>query len=112
MKICSDHQDYQVPLIYTYAWNGFEYWCPFCGKHEGMLGAGKDVEDTEELKNRIELYNIATLEFLSARCTLICAETMWRGERIKPIELPEEEIARLKKLCETWELNKKVEGKE
>ena len=50
MKICSNHRDYEVPLIYTFAWNYNEYWCPYCGCHEGMMGAGEEVEETEELK--------------------------------------------------------------
>ena len=111
MKICSNHQDYQVPLIYTYAWNGYEYWCPYCGEHEGMLGAGMEVEETGELNKRLELYKEVTKEYLNARSTLICAETKWKGKRIKPSELPKEEIERLQKLCKTWKLDEKVEGK-
>ena len=107
MKICSNHRDYEVPLIYTYAWNYNEYWCSYCGCHEGMMGAGENVEDTPELKKRGELYKKATKEYLNARCTLICSETKWKGKRIKPSELPEEEIKRLRKF--TWELNKKIE---
>ena len=108
MKICRNHEDYPVPLIYTYAWNGSEYWCPFCGCHEGMLGAGMDVDETKELKKRAKLYEKATAEYLVSRCTLICSETTWKGKRIKPSELPKEEIERLRKLAKTWELNKKV----
>lgn len=109
MKICSRHRSYEVPLIYTFAWNGYEYWCPYCGCHEGMLGAGEDVEDSKELEERKKLYEKASREYLNARSTLICSETEWKGKRIKPSELPKEEIERLKKLCETWELNKKAE---
>ncbi|KKL77834.1 hypothetical protein LCGC14_2030960 [marine sediment metagenome] len=109
MKICSKHRDYEVPLIYTYAWNYYEYWCPYCDKHEGMLGAGEDVEDTKELKEKKKIYEKATAEYRGARGTLICASTKWKGKWIKPSELPKEEIERLHKLCKTWKLNVKIE---
>ncbi len=105
MKICSNHQDYQVPLIWTFAWNGYEYWCPYCGCHEGLMGAGESVDETKELKKRLEFYKKATRDYLNARSTLICDETMWEGKRIKPSELPKEEIERLRR--STWDLNKK-----
>jgi hypothetical protein len=109
MKICSNHQDYQVPLIYTYAWNYYEYWCPYCGAHEELLGAGENVEDTLKLKDREKIYKKASEEVLGARSTLICSETTWEGKRIKPSELPKEEIERLRKLTETWKYNIKAE---
>ena len=107
MKICSNHGDYEVQLIYTFAWNGYEYWCPYCGCHEGGMGAGEDVNETKELKKRAELYEKLTAEFLGARSTLICSETMWKGKRIKPSELPKEEIERSRKF--KWEYDKKAE---
>ena len=111
MKICSDHQEYQVPLIYTFAWNYHEYWCPYCDCHEGMLGAGENVDETGELKKRLELYKEATKEYRDARGTLICSETQWKGEWIKPSELPKEEIERLQKIVKIgWKSNIKIEG--
>ncbi len=110
MKICSNHRDYEVPLIYTYSWNYNEFWCPYCDKHEGMLGAGEDVEETKELKNRLELYKKATEKYRTARGTLICSETQWKGKWVKPSELPKEEIERLKKIVSLgWKLNIKIE---
>ena len=113
MIICSNHRDeeelYEVPLIYTYAWDHNEYWCPYCGCHEGMLSAGVDVKETEELKKRLESYKEASKEFLNARCTLICIETKWKGKYIKPSELPIKERERLQKLTETWKYKIKIE---
>ncbi|KKK89056.1 hypothetical protein LCGC14_2736900, partial [marine sediment metagenome] len=63
MKICSEHRDYEVPLIYTYSWAYNEYWCPYCDKHEGMMGAGEEVPETDELNKRLELYKEATKEY-------------------------------------------------
>jgi len=110
MKICSNHRDYEVPLIYTYAWNGSEYWCPYCGCHEGMLGAGEDVNETPELLKRARIYEKATEEYRDALSTSICCELEWKGKRIKPQDLPDEEKQRLKNIKEKgWELNKKIE---
>ena len=110
MKICFEHRDYEVPLIYTFAWNFSEYWCPYCDKHEGVLGAGGDILETKELIKRGKLFKKATEEYRDARSTLICSETMWKGKRVKPSELPKEEIERLKKIVDKgWKLNIKVE---
>ena len=56
IKICGNHEDYPVPLIWTFAFNGSEYWCPYCGFNGGMFGTGKNVESTKGLKNRLELF--------------------------------------------------------
>ena len=111
MKICSNHPNYQVPLIYTYSWAYNEYWCPYCGCLEGMLGAGENVYETEELKKRLELYEKATDDYRHAMGVRICVSTMWKGEQTKPEDLPEEEKKRLSDLREKgWELNTKIEG--
>lgn len=109
MKICSNHIHYEVPLISTMSWNYYEYWCPYCDKHEGMMGAGKSVEETKQLKKRKELYEEATIDYRHAMGVLVCSETKWRGKWIKPENLPEEEKDRLAKIRETWKLNIKVE---
>ena len=40
MKICDRHDEYEVPLIWTFAFSGCEYWCPYCGNKGGMMGTG------------------------------------------------------------------------
>ncbi len=110
MKICSSHGEYQVPLIYTFSWSYYEFWCPFCDKHEGMMGAGEEVEETEELKKRSQLYEKATEKYRHAMGVLVCSSTEWEGVQTKPEDLPEKEKERLKKIREKgWELNKKIE---
>ena len=111
MKICSEHRDYEVPLIYTYSWAYNEYWCPYCDKHEGMLGAGEEVPETKELKDRLELFKKATAEYRHAIGVSVCSGTTWKGEMIKPEDLPDEEKLRLKKIREEgWKLNMKIEN--
>ena len=110
MRICSYHQDYETPLIWTYAFRGAEYWCPYCGFSGGMLGSGDAIEETEELKKRLEIYEKLSEDYLHAHGTTYCIETMWKGERVKLGDLPEEEKQRLAKIREEgWKLNIKAE---
>ena len=74
MKICSNHSEYQVPLIWTFAFNGAEYWCPYCGCNEGMLGAGENVDDTEKLWGRHAIYKKYSEFYLEARSKLVCVK--------------------------------------
>lgn len=108
MKICSNHQDYLVPLIWTYSWNGAEYWCPYCDSHNGMLDVEVDHKFTEELEKRLKLYEKATEDYRHAMGVLVCASTEWKGVQTKPQDLPQEEKDRLAKL-RNWELNVKAE---
>lgn len=98
--ICSNHQSYPTPLIWTFAFNGSEYWCPFCGTTGGMFGAGKNVEITDELVSRNNLYTKASKEFLDAVSTSVCSSLLWNGNRISPKDLPEEERDRLQKIID------------
>ena len=110
MKICSSHRDYEVPLIFTFAWNYNEYWCPYCDKHEGAMGAGEEVEETTELKKRLKLYEEATKDYRHAMAMLVCSSTDWKGVQTKPEDLPEEEKNRLKEVRKKgWKLNIKIE---
>ncbi len=110
MRICSNHQEYQVPLIWTFSWNSYEYWCPYCDKHEGALGAGERVEETDELKERLELFEKATKEYVHAMGVKVCSSTEWKGVQTEPKDLPDEEKERLQKLRDKgWKLNVKVE---
>lgn len=65
IKICSNHQEYQVPLIWTFKFRGAEFWCPYCGYQEGMFGAGENVAETEVLKSRLETYKERSINYLS-----------------------------------------------
>jgi hypothetical protein len=43
IRICENHKK-QVPLLWTFKFNGYEYWCPYCGYKSGMFGAAKIVK--------------------------------------------------------------------
>lgn len=64
---CPRHLEYRVPLIFTFAFPGAEYWCPFCGYKSGIFGAGEQVPATSELAARYEVYHVAALDYLRSR---------------------------------------------
>ena len=109
IRICEDHQEYPVPLIWTFAFNGSEYWCPFCGFNGGMFGSGKEVPITAELKERRTRYEKFSKEFLHATGILVCVSTYFQGKRIPPSELPKEEQDRLAKIREEWDYGIEIE---
>lgn len=101
MKICGNHEK-QVPLISTYAFNGAEFWCPYCGYTGGFLGAGVKVETTKELVDLHTHYVELSKGFLHAKSVGICSSTLFNGERMDPRDLPDEEKARLAKVIKDW----------
>ena len=63
MIICEKHLEYEVPLIFTFAFIGAEYWCPYCGNSSSMFGAGGEVEETPELIKRLNAYKKYSSEY-------------------------------------------------
>lgn len=108
IRICSSHQDeLKTPLIWTYAFNGAEYWCPYCGVNEGMMGAGQVVESTAVLRNRLKRFKKLSKDYLDANSTRVCSSMKWMGKDIKPSELPQEEKDRLQKAINDWKYEQK-----
>ena len=109
--ICESHQrDYPTPLIYTFAFIHCEYWCPYCGNKHGMFDGGKDVPWTQELQDRHDKYKFHYQEYLHASVVSYSSGTMWKGERIHPKDLPDDEKSRLKTIRQTaWKENIKIE---
>lgn len=93
INVCPWHLEYPVPLIYTFAFRGAEYWCPFCQYKSGILEAGEIVELTPELEKRHDLFKAAALPYINAVGTLNCDRIEYpRGSGITmpPNELPAE----------------------
>lgn len=109
IRICSNHPEYEVPLIWTFAFPYAEYWCPYCGAKYGMLGAGKLVPLIDELEQRHKQYKAFSDEFLHANGVQVCVSTLWEGERIKPERLPQHEKDRLQKVISDWKYEVKIE---
>jgi hypothetical protein len=89
IKICESHPDTPTPLIYTYAFMGAEYWCPFCGYNGGFFGAGTDVPETPELKKALEKWKAHTKPYLRALSLRVCHSFLYKGKRITYKEYPE-----------------------
>jgi len=101
IRICDRH-DEQVPLIWTFAFMGSEYWCPYCGGNFGMLGAGEMVPVTMDLKRSAVIWQKRSKEYLSALSSRACSSLLWEGKRISPDDLPVEEKKRITKVIEDW----------
>ena len=101
IRICDRHEK-QVPLIWTFAFPGSEFWCPYCGGNWGMLGAGEMVPATMELKREAVKWKNKSKEYLSAKCKTVCDKLKWKGEWITYDELPEKEKERIEKVVSEW----------
>ncbi len=108
IRICTSHQDeLRTPLIFTFAFDGAEYWCPYCGKNEGMMGAGEKVKSTAILRIRLRRFKKLSEDFLDAKCSLVCSSMMWEGKRITPDQLPQEEKDKRQKAIDDWRYEQK-----
>lgn len=104
IKICYNHQDEeQTPLIWTFAFPGAEYWCPYCGGRTGMLGGGEDIESTKELEVRHRDYKKRSKKYLVANSKLFCSELLWRGKWISPRDLTPRVREKLRETAKSWE---------
>jgi hypothetical protein len=107
-KICSKHQDYEVPLIYTFAFNGCEYWCPYCGSKGGLFGTGISVELTNELEERYNKFHNKSKKFLGAKSRQVASMVRHKEELIKASDLPEEEKKKDMEIVKNWKYHVKV----
>ena len=101
VKCCSRHEE-NVKLIWTFAFAGAEYWCPYCGANEGIMGAGEIRELTFEECREMVKYKHIGKEFLEAKSANACNSLIWEGERISPHDLPNAEKKRIWKVIEDW----------
>lgn len=62
MRVC--YCDGKTPLIWTFKFDGKEYWCPRCGYTSGMLGAGKWAKTTPELLESLRVWTEKALPYL------------------------------------------------
>ena len=100
--VCNRHQE-DVPLIWTFAFNGAEFWCPACGAQYGMLGAGRDVKWTPRLQNKLAFYKEKSRQYLEANSRLHCSSLKHKGKWIKFNELPKKSKEYWIKKSKEWE---------
>lgn len=111
IRICTEH-DKEVPLISTFAFNGAEFWCPYCGATFGLFGAGEKVEETEKHAETAKHYEAKSVDFLRAMSRRAACEVKWEGKWIKPNELPESEKSRDAIAIAEWQYDAKAEDEQ
>lgn len=102
VTICSSHPEYPTQLIWTFAFPYAEWWCPACGKHEGMLGAGKDVKWTWAIHHRYLKHKKASRKYLRANGVLNCSRFKYRGKWIEPVNMPDKAKIYYRKQSKSW----------
>jgi hypothetical protein len=65
IKVCEC--DEKTPLMWTFKFNGCEYWCPRCGYMSGMFGAGINVPLTTELEKSKKDWEKKSKAYLSGK---------------------------------------------
>lgn len=102
IRICNCH-DKEVPLIWTFAFDGAEYWCPYCGYTCGMFGAGKVVKLTPELKQSQKEWIKKTKPFLTAVSTLNCSAMKIKGVLVMRKDFPAKMVEKYRKIRNEFE---------
>jgi hypothetical protein len=88
ITVCGCH-DTDVQLIWTFAFPYHEFWCPACGAHYGMVGAGRNAKWNWRIHNQYVKDLEQSRRFLTANGILCCAMFKYKGTYIKPLEMPE-----------------------
>lgn len=107
IKICDDHQEYKVPLIWTFAFMGAEYWCPYCGQTSGMLGAGTDVKSTKTLEKRLAFYEELSKNYLRVKGSQCASSIKWNHKWYDRGEYPEAAKKFFAKAVKDWKYKQK-----
>lgn len=110
IRICASHEEeYPTPLLGTIAFHFYEKWCPYCGEN-GDIFYGETIPSTPQLEVRKQKYKEASKEYLDALITLNCKSLVWKGKRISPCALPQEEKERLQAIvAKGWKTGIKAE---
>lgn len=103
ITICDEHKESQTPLIWTFAFNGYEYWCPFCFKTFGMLDSHIDVPRTESLEKKYSFYKDKTKKYLNAKATMICCGKNIKGKFVARKDFTRSRITRCKNIISHFE---------
>jgi hypothetical protein len=100
--VCDLHPERQTPMVWTFAFPGSEYWCPYCGNRGGMLGTGEKVVSTPELQARAQEDKQRAMPYLQAIASLSCVSMEFEGRQVKPEDLPEWKNEEFMKIRHEW----------
>ncbi len=87
-KICKDPEDKHgtVPMIFTFAFRGYEYWCPVCGHKIGMFGAADNMQENPEMVALEKAYLDRARPFLKYRSSLAGGMIEDESGKLVPLE--------------------------
>ena len=103
IKVCdSTVHGKQIPLLWTFAFPGCEYWCPVCSIAGGMFGTGKWVKSTPILEQRLDTLKGLTNEYLKARGTLVADRIEVEGKMLSREEVPPEVYEKARAVVDAW----------
>ena len=89
IRLCKGHFDYRTPLLYTFAFRGAEFWCPYCGALEDIFG-GERVQRSDALAAQEAKYLDLAKPYLRARASRDPSARIKVGEEFIPSgEIPE-----------------------
>lgn len=77
-----------VPLIWTIAFPGKEYWCPYCGKKFDFLEPEK-IKVTDELEKKLHLYREHSQTYLEAVNILAAEKLNFKGKWYTKEDIPQ-----------------------
>lgn len=100
IRVCTEHKKH-VPLIFTMAFPGANYWCPGCGATMRVPDKDAKVELTAALEKLRDKNLEETKEYLAAASVINTDKrVLFGGRRINKEDLPQEEKDRLQKIVD------------
>lgn len=102
ITVCTWHPGYVTPLIWTFAFPGAEWWCPYCGFTCGMFGSTNTIPFTLELAIRHDAYKAKYKNYLCAMGVLSCVSVLQDGVQTRPEDLSDEVKAQYKQDRQSW----------
>jgi hypothetical protein len=100
--ICENHPERATPMIGTFAFQGAEFWCAWCGATEGIFNSCKKVEADPVLAERMIEDETLSKEYLKAVSSLSCSRLQWEGKWISPHDLPQAAVEQYQAICKAW----------
>lgn len=98
-----------VPMVWTFAFMGCEWWCPCCGYGCGC-GSGDRQDATPALTATLKDFEKKSADYLNATGSRIATKTLFAGEWLHWSEFPAAERARREAVIKGW-MNLPIPGK-